>query len=79
MFSLAWLLLDLRVSLGILLISFGWLVSTVKNEVRLGVGCDKIYQGCCQCCCYSSGKEEEACCKAFTRYSFIQSIVNKFY
>ena len=43
---LAWLLFDLRVTLRYVSISFGWLVSTVKNEVRLGVGFHKI----CQCC-----------------------------
>ena len=64
-------IVDLRVTLRSVSIRFGWLVSNVKNEVRLGVGCDKIGLCCCQCCCYASGKEEEACCKAFTRYSFI--------
>ena len=54
-------LVVLRVTLRSVSISFGCLVgrlvSTVKNEVRLGVGCDKTCHCCCQCCC--SGKEEE--------------------
>ena len=51
----------------------GWLVSTVKNEVRLGVGCYKICQCCCQCCCYdASGKEKEAFSRAFTGHAFIR-------